>query len=99
MQTRATALLKRLLSLEEGDGIRRATSLSRILFVIGLLLSVFVGYAIVYRLHPALIAAAALVVGFVIAERNALRSRISQWPIFRGYIDWQRVRADLKRDV
>jgi|SRR5580692_9387749 hypothetical protein len=99
MQTSATALLKRLRSLEEGDGIRRATSLSRILFVIGLLLSVFVGYAIVYRLHPALIAAAALVVGFVIAERNALRSRISQWPIFRGYIDWQRVREDLKRDV
>jgi hypothetical protein len=99
MQTSATALLKRLRSLEEGDGIRRATSLSRILFVIGLLLSMFVGYAIVYRLHPALIAAAALVVGFVIAERNALRSRISQWPIFRGYIDWQRVREDLKRDV
>ena len=39
MQTSATALLKRLRSLEEGDGIRRATSLSRILFVIGLLLA------------------------------------------------------------
>jgi hypothetical protein len=99
MQTRATALLQRLVSLEDGDGLRRATSLSRVLFGVGLLLSVFVGYAIVYRLHPALIAVAALVIGFVIAERNALRSRISQWPIFRGYIDWQRVREDLKRDV
>jgi hypothetical protein len=99
MQTNATALLKRLRSFEEGDGIRRAKSLSRILFVIGLLLSIFVGYAIAYRLHPALIAVAAVVVGFVIAERNALRSRISRWPIFRGYIDWQRVREDLKRDV
>jgi hypothetical protein len=99
MQTRASSLLRRLVSLEDGDGLRRATLLSRVLFGVGLSLSAFVGYAIVYRLHPALIAVAALVVGFVIAERTALRSRISQWDIFRGYIDWQRVRDDLKRDV
>ena len=99
MQSPANRLLKRLHSLEDGDGIRRATSLSRVLFVAGMLLSMFIGYAIVYRLHPVLIAAAAAVVGFVVAERNALRSRVSQWPVFRGYIDWQRVREDLKRDV
>jgi hypothetical protein len=99
MQTHAGPLLKRLQSLEDGEGLRRAASLSRALFVVGVLLSMFVGWAIVFRLHPALIAVAALAVGFVIAERNALRTRISQWPIFRVYIDWQRVRDDLKRDV
>jgi hypothetical protein len=99
MQIHAGPLLKRLRSLEDGDGLRRAASVSRALFVVGVLLSIFIGCAIVFRLHPALIAAAGVAVGFVIAERNALRTRVLQWPIFRVYINWQRVRDDLKRDV
>ena len=99
MQIHAGPLLKRLQSLEDGEGLRRAATLSRVLFVVGLLLSIFVGWAIIFRLHPALIAAAAMAVGWVVAERNALRTRVSQWPIFRVYIDWARVRDDLKRSV
>ena len=99
MQSKASGLLKRLHSLENDDGLRRARSLSRALFVVGMLLSIFVGYAIVLGLHPVLIAGAAAIVGFVVAERNALRQRISQWPTFRSYIDWQRVREDLEGDV
>jgi hypothetical protein len=92
-------LLTRLDSLEKGDGLRRAQYVSRVLFLVGLLLAVFIGVAIAYGLHPGFIAVAAAGVGWVIAERNALRSRLSQWPIMRNYIDWQRVRADLPRDV
>jgi hypothetical protein len=35
-----------------------------------------------------------IVAGWVVAERNALRLRISQWPIFSAYIDWDRVHQD-----
>jgi hypothetical protein len=99
MANHVTSLLSRLDSLEKGDGIRRAKLVSRVLFVLGLLLAAFVGVAIAYAFHPTFIAVPAAAVGWVIAERNALRSRISQWPIMRNYIDWQRVKADLPRDV
>ena len=36
--------------------------------------------------------------GWMIAERNALRTREAQWPIFKNYIDWKRVQDDLKDD-
>ena len=64
----------------------------------GMLLAICIGIAVAYGLHPGFIAIASAAVGWIIAERNALRSRISQWPIMRNYIDWQRVRADLPRD-
>ena len=30
------------------------------------------------------------------AERNALRTRLAQWPVFKTYIDWKRVEEDLR---
>jgi hypothetical protein len=99
MQNHTNRLLIRLDSLEKGDGLRRAKWVGRVLFVVGLLLAIFIGFAVAYGLHPGFIAVAAAAVGWIIAERNALRSRISQWPIMRNYIDWQRVQADLNHDV
>ena len=87
-------LLARWRSLDEGDGLRRATSTSHILGGVGLLLCVFVVFAVAYKLHPVAIALAAAAMGWVIAERNALRIRVAQWPILRRYIDWKRVRED-----
>jgi|SRR5580658_10123956 hypothetical protein len=99
MQNHTKQLLARLDSLEKGDGLGRAKSVGRALFILGLLLAIFIGFAIAYGLHPGFIAVAGAAVGWIIAERNALRSRISQWPIMRNYIDWQRVRQDLNRDI
>ena|ERR1700676_5398263 len=99
MPNQTIRLLARLDSLEKGDGIRHAKSVGRILFVVGLLLAIFVGIAMAYGLHPGFIAVAAAALGWIIAERNALRLRISQWPIMRNYVDWQRVQADLRRDI
>jgi len=99
MPNHTTRLLTRLDSLETGDGLRRAKLVSWVLFFVGLLLAGFVGISIAYSLHPGFIAVAAAAVGWIIAERNAIRSRISQWPIMRNYIDWQRVHADLPRGV
>ena len=78
----------------DGDGLKRAAQLERILFFIGIPLFVTVVLGVVYRLHPAVIALAALVCGWLIAERNALRTRLAQWAVLRSYIDWERVRKD-----
>jgi len=67
----------------------------RILWIAGLLLCIVVIFGISYGLHPVVVAIAAVVMGWVIAERNALRTRLSQWPILRRYIDWKRVQEDL----
>lgn len=99
MQNHTHRLLTRLNALENGNGILHARSVGRVLFVVGLLLAIFIGFAVAYRFHPALIAAAGAGAGWIIAERNALRSRISQWPILRKYIDWPRVQAELSHDI
>src|SRR5580698_9202051 len=95
MELRTRAFLTRLVALESGDGLRRAATVSQILFWAGLVVAVFAGFAIAYRLPSAFIGLSGVAVGYIVAERNALRSRISQWPAFRVYIDWQRVRSDL----
>jgi hypothetical protein len=99
MKTHANRLLTRLQSFEKGDGLQRAKSVGCVLFVVGMLLAICIGIAVAYGLHPGFIAIASAAVGWIIAERNALRSRISQWPIMRNYIDWHRVEQDLRRDV
>ena len=91
-------MLKAWLSLENGEGLRRAKAVGHLLFGLGFLVSIFIGCAVAYRLHPGWIAIASAAVGWIIAERSALRSRISRWPIVRNYIDWQRVREDLNHD-
>jgi hypothetical protein len=80
--------------LEQGEGLQRATSTARVAGVVGFLLCAFVVFAIVYRLHPVAIALAAAGLGWVVAERNALRSRIAQWPILKRYINWKQVNED-----
>lgn len=55
----------------------------------------FVSFGVFNNLHPALIAAAAAAMGWVISERNALKSRRGRWHIFKTYIDWKRVEEDL----
>lgn len=94
MDTYRKQLLRRWRSLQDGSGLVRAAKLARLLWVAGLLLALLVACAVTYRLNPILIAAISAVTGWVVAERNALRLRISQWPIFSEYIDWDRVRQD-----
>jgi len=91
-------LLSRWQFLESGDGLKRAGSMARVLWIAGLLLCIVVVFGICYGLHPAVVAIAAVAMGWVIAERNAVRARLSQWPILRQYIDWKRVQDDLTND-
>ena len=98
MTSETKQLLTRWQSLEQDGGLQRAASMARVLWIVGLVLCLFLVFGVVYRLHPALIAVAAAVMGWVISERNALRTRAAQWPIFKSYIDWKRVQDDLKDD-
>ncbi|HEV7925721.1 MAG TPA: hypothetical protein VGR14_10210 [Verrucomicrobiae bacterium] len=98
MNTKSRNLLLRWHSLEKEDGLRRAKAAVLVLGFAGLALSIFIVFAIVYKLHPIAIAVAAAVMGWVVAERNALRTRLVQWPAIRRYVDWKRVEEDLHTD-
>ena len=99
MNIETKQLLARWQALESGDGLRRAAPTSRVLWLVGLARFVFVVFAVVYRLPPSAIAVGAAVMGWVTAERNALRTRAAQWPTFKRYIDWKRVQEDLTNDT
>ena len=96
MNTETKQLLTRWQSLEENGGLQRAGATARLLWIVGLVLCIFVVFAVVYRLHPAFVAVTAAVMGWVIAESNALRTRLAQWPLFKSYIDWKKVEEDLR---
>ncbi len=95
MNNETKELLSRWYSLESGDGLHKARTMARALQAIGFLLAVAIALGISYKVHPGVIAAMAAVTGWVLAERNALVSRATQWPVFRAYVDWERVRKDL----
>ncbi len=98
MNTKSRNMLLRLLSLEDEGGLRRAKTVVRVLAFAGLALFIFIVFGIVYKLHPIGIAVASGVMGWVIAERNALRTRLVQWPAIRRYVDWKLVEEDLRTD-
>lgn len=97
MNKETKQILTRWQTLEKGGGCQRANLTGRLLSMIGLALCIFVVFAIVHQLHPAFIAIAAAAMGWTIAESNALQNRLSQWPIFRNYIDWKKVEEDLQK--
>lgn len=95
MEIETRQLLDRWKSLRSGTGLARATSIASALGLLGrvLLLVIVIG---LYRMFPpAVLVAVSAAMGWVIAERNALKSRIAQWPVFASYIDWERVNNDL----
>jgi hypothetical protein len=96
MNTETKQLLTRWQSLEKDGGLQHAASRARALWFVGLALCIVVVFAVIYRLHPAFAALAAAAMGWVVAESNELRTRVAQWPIFKTYIDWNRVEEDLK---
>jgi hypothetical protein len=96
MNTDTRQLLNRWQSLKEDGGLQRAALMARTFWFVGLLLCLLVVLGVICRLHPALIAVASAAMGWSVAERNALRTRLAQWPVFKTYIDWNRVEEDLR---
>jgi len=92
------SLLVRWKSLESGNGLQQVHFRARVLWLVGLALLSVVVFGVGYGLHPIDIALAAAVMGWIIAERNALEIRLTQWPVFQRYIDWKRVEEELASD-
>ncbi len=97
MDTERKRLLNRWNALHDSAGLRRAGAFARVLWLIGVILLLVVVFGLYYRFPTAVVAGVAAVMGWVIAESNALRARISQWPVVQTYIKWDRVSDDLAR--
>ncbi len=95
MEIETRQLLDRWKSLRSGTGLARATSIASALGLLGLVLLLVIVIGLYRMFPPAVLVAVSAAMGWVIAERNALKSRIAQWPIFASYIDWERVNNDL----
>jgi Na+/H+ antiporter NhaD/arsenite permease-like protein len=98
MNTKSRNLLLRWQSLENDNRLQRAKFTIRVLGVSGLVLFIFVVLGVVFKLHPAVVAVAAAVMGWAVAARHALRTRVIQWPAVKRYVDWKRVQEDLRLD-
>src|SRR5438132_3245376 len=89
------SLLRRWKALRDGAGSRQASSRVRLLWILGFLCFLIAVFGIFYRWPAIIVAVAAFASGWLTAERNALRTRLRQWPLFQQYIDWHRVDEDL----
>jgi hypothetical protein len=90
-------ILTRWLNLEEGTGLAKAKLATRYLSIASFIICVAIALMGAYLKLPWwVLVVPTAVVGWLIAERNALEMRIAQWPVYRQYIDWSRVRADLQ---
>jgi hypothetical protein len=89
------AILGRWLALKRGDGIVRARRVHAYLVLAAFVIfvPVFVASAI-YDWHPLVTMVPAILVGWLIAEANALKYRLDHVPIYREYIDWAKVERD-----
>jgi hypothetical protein len=98
MNKNSKSLLLRWQALEKGDGIQQVKSMIRRLELFGFASSFAIVYCIFFKLHSVFIALAAVALGWVIAERNALKTRMDQWSFLKKYLDWKRVEKDLAED-
>lgn len=96
MNSEIKGMLERWNSLRESNGLETAARTIRKLWFVAIALTLVLAYCIIYKLHPIITVIPAIALGWVIAERNALRSRRDQWPVISNYIDWQRVENDLR---
>ncbi len=98
MDKNSKNLLLRWQALDKGEGIQQVKSTIRRLDLFGFAFSFAIVYCIFFKLHPVFIALAAAALGWVTAERNALKTRMDQWSFLKQYIDWERVEKDLAED-
>jgi hypothetical protein len=89
-------LLLRWQALSKPGGLQRARSMALTLCIFGFIVAIVVAVAIVKGHSPVWVALGGVVVGWIIAETNALRSRIEQWDTFQRYLDWARIEQELK---
>lgn len=92
----ANEILTRWAAIERGDGLVKCQKISRVLTIIGVAgcIAIVAGTMWLGWVAGAF-GIAGILIGWVIAERNALDTRVADWPTYRQYIDWPRVHQDL----
>ena len=84
-------------AIERGNGSARVLRTGRYLSFAAFAVTVAtVLVSMNFELPRLVFFAPGVLVGWLIAERNALADRLSKWPILRQYIDWSHVDADLQ---
>jgi hypothetical protein len=95
MDDNTKTLLKRWQALRDGAGLDQVSSRLRVFWILGCAFCFVAVFGIFYGWPVIIVAVAAAAAGWLIAETNALRSRLRQWPFFQRYIDWRRIDEDL----
>jgi len=90
-------ILQTWLSLKEAGGLLKAKRASNILLIIGLVISILLVFSIFYRLNPIISVILSFILGWSIAERNALRIRIEMWPKLEKYLNWDVIQENCKK--
>jgi hypothetical protein len=96
VDTSTKQLLAKWLALSQAGALQRAKSMVWTLWIFSGIVAMLVVVAIANRADPVWVAVGAAAVGWLIAETNALRTRIAQWSTFRRYLDWKRIEQDLE---
>jgi hypothetical protein len=95
MDDKTKSMLTRWQTLESDEGLKKVRFYIYMLGLVGLLFCMFTVVGVATGINPIATAISAAIMGWIVAETNALRNRSSQWPIFQRYIDWKRVHEDL----
>ena len=96
MDAKSKELLLRWQSLNEVDALKRVRTRALAFRCAGLVVFAAAAAGIALDWPPVVVAVLAVAFGWIVAETNALRTRIEQWPTFKRYINWQRVTDDLQ---
>ncbi len=87
-------ILQTWLTLKENGGLLKAKKAKNTLLFFGLLLSFLVAYMLFHKLNPIYSILPLVLIGWSIAERNALCSRIESWPKLEKYLNWELIRQN-----
>ena len=94
MDDHSKNVLRRWQALRNDNNLRQASSRTRASWILGFVFCLIAVLGIFYGWPVIIVAIAAAASGWLVAETNALRNRLRQWPLFQRYIDWRKVDED-----
>lgn len=90
-------ILQKWISIKDEGGISKAKKTKIILLLLGVILSVVVAIIFYYKLNPLFSIIPSVLLGWSVAERNALTSRIKSWSKLEKYLNWDVIRENAKK--
>ncbi len=89
-------MLQTWVAIKEECGLSKAKKTNKILLFLGVVLSIVVTYIFYYKINPLFSILPSILIGWSIAERNALRARIESWPKLEKYLNWKLIQENNK---